>query len=134
MATTLLREEPPPQEVTPVRGRIARVVSAALGVWLAISGWLLEQSLYARFDSYFVGAAIMAFAINGFWFRRARYFDTVLAVWLALSTGWVFHRTGVAKWNAYGIAVLVFLISFMPTRLEPSLEELQWQRERRNRI
>lgn len=90
------------------------VVTALLGVWLAFSGWLLEQPVSARWNDYAVGAAVMIISVNGVWFSVARYLNVVLAVWLAASN-FVMNVHGAAMWNHYVVALVVFLVSLVPT-------------------
>ncbi len=87
---------------------------ASLGMWLACSGVLWDQSLAARVNEHVVGGLILLLSTIAFWFDSARLANAVVAAWLASSAQLVFHLHGAPAINAYLTAAVVFVLALWP--------------------
>lgn len=90
-----------------------RHVNATLGVWLFLSAFLWTHLLVQWGNAWIVGALIFAVAIFGAAVPRARFANTVLALWLFASAIFLASTSG-TKWNNVIVAVLVFAFSLVP--------------------
>lgn len=91
---------------------------ASVGMWLACSGVLWNQSMAARVNEHLVGGLVLGFATLAYWFDSARVVNAVLAVWLAISAQLVFRLSGAPAWNAYLTAIVVFVLALWPPASE----------------
>lgn len=89
---------------------------ASLGMWLACSGVLWDQSMPARMNAHAVGGLILVFATLAYWFDAARIANAVLALWLAISAQLVFHLHGAPAINAYLTAAVVLVLALWPPK------------------
>jgi hypothetical protein len=63
-----------------------------------------------------LGLVIASIAAVGTPSPTVRAISTVLAVWLFLSSFWIAHVTEATMWNSAIVAVLVLILSWLPTR------------------
>ncbi len=96
-------------------GNWARYLNALIAAWLFISAFAWGHTVPLRQDTWIVGilmfvTALIAMATPGF-----RWVNTVLAIWLFISTLAFPHRTPGTLWNNLIVAVVVFLLSLVPS-------------------
>jgi hypothetical protein len=95
---------------------VTRVMDVALGLWLCVSAFLWPHGLPQFLNATVIGAAIAidaAMALAGH--ERARIGNRALAVWLFVSNLLMPHTSLATAWNHALVAVLVFLLSMVPT-------------------
>lgn len=95
---------------------VTRVMDVALGLWLLGSAFLWPHGLPQFLNASVIGAAIVAdaaVALAGH--ERARFGNRALAVWLFLSNLILPGTTLPTAWNHAVVAVMVFLLSMVPT-------------------
>lgn len=95
---------------------VTRVMDVALGAWLVASAFAWPHGLPQFLNATVIGAAIVidaAAALAGH--ERARFGNRALAIWLFVSN-MVLPGTSLATaWNHAVVAVMVFLLSMVPT-------------------
>lgn len=95
-----------------------RFLNAALGAWLSLSAFLWFHADSSRTNTWVVGLLMVG---AGLWAASApavRWFNTVLAVWLALTTlAMVEIRPG-TFWNNLVMAIAAFAVSLIPSPSE----------------
>jgi hypothetical protein len=95
---------------------VTRVIDLALGLWLCASAFAWPHGLPQFLNAAVVGAAIIVdagLALAGH--DRARFGNRALAVWLFLSNLILPATTLTTAWNHALVAVMVFLLSMVPT-------------------
>jgi hypothetical protein len=95
---------------------VTRVMDVALGLWLLASAFAWQHGLPQFLNAAVIGAAIAidaGLALAGH--ERARFGNRALAVWLFLSNLLLPGTTLPTAWNHALVAVLVFLLSMVPT-------------------
>jgi|SRR4051794_1028901 hypothetical protein len=95
---------------------VTRVIELALGLWLCASGFVWPHGLPQFLNAAVIGAAIAidaAMALAGH--ERARFGNRALAVWLFVSNLVLPGTALPTAWNHALVAVLVFLLSMVPT-------------------
>jgi hypothetical protein len=95
----------------------ARIVNIILGVWLVVSAFLWPHSYAQMNNTWIVGVLCVAFALVAMRVPEARYFNTVLAVWLFISVWALPARTMTTQWNNAIVAIAIFLVSLLPAYL-----------------
>lgn len=92
-----------------------RFATMALGVWLFISAFLWPHSAVQMTNTWVCGLLAVVFAgIAAYAAARARYLNTLLAVWLLLSSfALVAHSVGTV-WNNAIVALAIFVTSLIP--------------------
>lgn len=108
--------------VRPIYG--IRYANIAMGLWLLASAFIWQHHPSSRINTLVLGLLIATIGALSTLRSSARLLNVVAAVWLFFSTLWVFHPSPAAGWNNAIVALLVFAISFVPTRDEmPALTE-----------
>jgi hypothetical protein len=95
---------------------VTRVMDVALGLWLLGSAFAWPHGLPQFLNATVIGAAIVfdaAMALAGH--DRARFGNRALAIWLFLSNLILPGTTLATAWNHALVAVVVFLLSMVPT-------------------
>jgi hypothetical protein len=95
---------------------VTRVIDVALGLWLFASAFLWTHGLPQVLNAAVIGALIVvdaAMALAGH--ERARLGNRAVAVWLFVSNLILPGTTLMTAWNHSLVAVMVFLLSMMPT-------------------
>lgn len=103
---------------TEMRSRWVDWINLLLGIWLFISPWVLglaTRRAASPGNFWWVGGAIFFFALWALtapWARWTEWINIILAVWLFISP-WVlgFAQVPRAAWNAWIVAVIVFLLA-----------------------
>jgi hypothetical protein len=102
--------------VRPIYGiRFANIV---MGAWLFVSAFIWSHDASSRVNTLVLGLLIATIGALSTLKSSARLLNVVAAVWLFFSTLWIFHPSSTAGWNNAIVALLVFAISFVPTRDE----------------
>jgi hypothetical protein len=95
---------------------VTRVMDVVLGVWLCASAFAWPHGAFQFINAAVIGAAIAidaGAALAGH--DRTRYGNRALAVWLFLSNLILPGTSLPTAWNHALIAVMVFLLSMVPT-------------------
>jgi hypothetical protein len=95
-----------------------RYANASLGGWLFVSPFLWAHSAAARTNAWIVGLLIFVVAIVATTLRPMRAANTLLAIWLILTTLAFRHRISFTLWHDGLIAVLVLAFSLIPEKGE----------------
>lgn len=115
--TTPPISEPRPnvQLTTRPPGPWPRILNAVVGGWLFISAFAWPHSTASQANSWLVGAAVVITSLVALVYPALRRFNTALAIWLATSTLAFPHAGPATTWNNLVIALVVFLVSLVPT-------------------
>ena len=95
---------------------VIRVIDVALGLWLCASAFTWPHGVAQFVNATLVGAVLVAdaaIALAGH--ERARFASRGAAVWLFLANLILPGTTLLTAWNHAVVAVLVFLLSMVPT-------------------
>jgi hypothetical protein len=94
-------------------------VSVVLGAWLFISAFVWPHTPALRADTWIVGALIFLVGITAMYTSPARYVNTLLGVYLFISTLAFHHVEAGTVWNNLIVAVIVFVVSLIPSGVPP---------------
>ncbi len=92
-----------------------RWVSLVLGVWLFISAFVWPHTLGERTDTWIVGALIFLASIGAMYLPPVRFLNTVFAIWLFFLTLAIGHSNPGTLWNNCIVAIVVFVMSLIPS-------------------
>jgi hypothetical protein len=92
-----------------------RYVNAVSGAWLFLSALLWKHPAPQGTNAWVVGALIFTAAITAISVPRARFANTLLALWLLVST-FFFGADGYTKLNNVIVAFVVFVFSLVSNR------------------
>jgi hypothetical protein len=92
-----------------------RLVNAALGIWLILSAFTWPHAHAQMHNTWICGALCVVFAISGILVPWARYLNTVLAVWLFVSSWALPSATNATLWNNVLCAIAIFVVSLVPS-------------------
>jgi hypothetical protein len=95
---------------------VTRVIEVALGVWLCASAFLWHHGTPQFLNAALIGVAITVdawLALTGH--ERARMGNRALAVWLFVANLILPGTTLATAWNHALLAVMLFLLSMVPT-------------------
>lgn len=96
----------------------ARVLNAALGVWLFISAFAWPHTLEQRTNTWILGVLAFLFSLLAMSVPRTRFLNTILAVWLFISA-WALPRISPGTvWNNVLVAIAIFVVSLVPSSSE----------------
>lgn len=93
-----------------------RYASVAFGLWLFVSAFLWPHSDPSRANSWFVGVLIAAAGLWGLRDPAGRLLNTLVALWLLMSTLLIYPRGPLTFWNNLLVGVIVLGLSLVPTR------------------
>ena len=97
---------------------VARWLSVLGGGWFLISAFTsADLSAAARANRAIVGALIPACALYGIFVPAVRRLNTLLAIWMLVSSLFLFDR-GPATWSGIVVATIVLLAS-IPAEAKP---------------
>jgi hypothetical protein len=95
---------------------VTRVIDVALGAWLCVSAFLWPHGLAQFLNASLIGAMIAADALAALrGHERARVGNRALAIWLFVSNLLLPGTSLATAWNHSLVAVMVFLLSMVPT-------------------
>ncbi len=92
-----------------------RYLNALIAAWLFISAFAWSHTMPLRQDTWIVGVLMFISALIAIGTPGFRWVNTVLAVWLFFSTLAFPHHVGGTLWNNLIVAVVVFLLSLIPS-------------------
>ena len=102
-------------ETTRLIGRrfpVARWLTIVMAAWLFASTWVWDRPYDARANSMIVGLCMTAVALYAMFMPALRRLNTALAIWLLISTLFVFgHTTPFTMWNEVVGAIVVGIAS-----------------------
>jgi hypothetical protein len=94
----------------------ARVLSALLGAWLFLSGFVWDHTPAQRVNAWAVGVLFVAVALVALAASALRRINTALSAWLLASVWALPHASAATMWNDALVAVAVFALSLVPSR------------------
>lgn len=95
-----------------------RYLNALLGAWLFISTFLWHHTANAMSNTWIVGFMMAFTAVVALSTPAVRWFNTVLAVWLAFTTLAMSGIRPITGWNNMIVALVVFVLSVIPSPAE----------------
>jgi hypothetical protein len=95
-------------------------VSLLIGVWLFVSAFVWPHALGERTNTWILGVLIAAVSLLAMSVPRVRFLNTVLAIWLFFATLTIAHHQTGTLWNNLIAAIIVFIMSLLPTRAVPA--------------
>lgn len=93
-----------------------RYAGIAFGVWLFLSAFLWPHSDPSRANTWFVGLLIVAAGVWGLRDPAGRLLNTLVSLWLLMSTLLIYPRAPLTFWNNLFVALAVLALSLIPTR------------------
>ncbi|HEX3762276.1 MAG TPA: hypothetical protein VHW23_26425 [Kofleriaceae bacterium] len=109
MDTTRTRMTVPAADAWP------RWVNLLIGIWLIISAFAWPHGGGARANTWILGALIAIASIWAMYAPGARFLNTIFAIWLFFATLVIYHASAATVWNNLIAAVIVFVLSLIPT-------------------
>jgi hypothetical protein len=94
----------------------SRLAIVTLGLWLFLSAFVFPHTPLSQANTWVLGLVIAAIAAVGTRTPAIRAIGTVPAIWLFFSSFWISHVTDATVWNSAIVAVLVLVLSLVPTR------------------
>ena len=94
----------------------ARLVTVMLGLWLVLSAYVWSHTPISQTNTWVLGLVIATIAAVGTPSPTVRAISTVPAIWLFFSAFWIADVTNATMWNNAIVAILVLILSLMPTR------------------
>lgn len=95
----------------------ARWTNVVLGAWLFASAFLWRHTEASFFNTWIVGVIIVAVALGAMAVPALRYVNTAVAMYLFLTSIFVPHVFLASAWHNGIVAVAVFLVSLVPSRV-----------------
>ncbi len=106
--------------VVPVtNNRAARGVNYLLGIWLFLSAFVWDHGIAQRTNTWILGVLCVAFALIAIHTPAVRRLNTALSIWLFISVWALPHHSRATMWNNAIVAIVVFLLSLVPSEGEP---------------
>lgn len=92
-----------------------RWVSILAGLWLFLTVFLWPHSGDSLANAWMVGVLIVGAGVAALYRPRLRFANTVLGLWLLVSTLWIEHVSTGTIWNHLTVAVVVIAASLVPS-------------------
>ncbi len=99
----------------------ARGANVVLGVWLFISAFVWAHTPAQQTNTWILGVLFVIFALIAMGSPQVRYVNTVLSIWLFISVWALPHSNIATMWNNALVAIVVFLLSLVPSLGERGL-------------
>lgn len=96
-------------------GSWARTANLVLGIWLFISAFIWPHSGAEQTNTWILGILIVLASIAAMYAPPARYLNTVFGIYLFVSSWLMPHVNAGTLWNNLIVAVLVFVVSLIPS-------------------
>src|SRR5687767_4577060 len=93
-----------------------RLANVTLGLWLFLTAFLWPHTPGSHANTWVLGLVIASIAAVGRPTPIVRAISTVPAIWLLFSSFWIPDLTNVTMWHNAIVAVLVLVLSLVPTR------------------
>src|SRR5262249_10539707 len=100
----------PPQE-----GAWPRWLNLLIGVWLFISAFAWPHMMAAQTNTWIIGVLMIVASFVALFAPQARFINTVLAIWLFVSTLVIGDTHAAGIWNNCIVAIVVFALSLVPS-------------------
>lgn len=100
----------------------ARIINAALGIWLMASPSVLGLGKSAKENSVVCGALAASFAIIAIWevTRALRRLNSLIGIWLLIAP-WFLGLAGEATVNSLGVGILMIVFSMFGGEVKENL-------------
>jgi hypothetical protein len=100
---------------TTLRGFVpATLVNVAMGVWLILSAFAWEHGDAQKTNTWICGLLTVVFSLSAFADPMIKYLNTLLAVWLLVSS-WSLPTVSLGTfWNNGIVAIVIFCASLVP--------------------
>jgi hypothetical protein len=92
-----------------------RWINLLIGAWVFISAFVWPHTAGAQTNTWILGALIVLASIWAMNAPRARYVNTVLAIWLFFATAAIGYAHPATGWSNMIAAVVVFILSLIPS-------------------
>ena len=92
-----------------------RWINIIAGVWLFISAFIWPHTEAAQTNTWIVAVLIMIAAIWALFAPSVRFINTILAIYLFISTFGIFHNNPGTVWNNVIVSIVVFIVSLIPS-------------------
>ena len=89
-------------------------INLLIGIWLFISAFVWPHTMGQQTNTWILGVLIALASAWAMFAPTARYFDTIFAIWLFISTLVIAHQTAGTMWNNLIAAIVVFVLSLVP--------------------
>ena len=93
-----------------------RLANVMLGLWLLLSAFVWPHTVASQTNTWMLGLIIAFMAAVGTFTPAMRAIIAVPAVWLFISSFWMTDATSGISWNNAIVAILVLVLSLVPTR------------------
>ena len=93
-----------------------RLATVTLGLWLFVSAFLWPHTPLSQANTWVLGLIIALIAAIGPSTAAVRTLAAVPALWVLFSAFWISDVTNATAWNNAVVAVLVLVLSVVPTR------------------
>ena len=98
-------------------GTPARITNLVLGTWLFISAFIWAHTAQSFTNTWVLGAIIAVASLVALAVPPVRYVNTAAAIWLFFSSiFWVPHVYLGTVWHNAILAIVVFVVSLVPSR------------------
>lgn len=94
----------------------ARWTNVVLGAWLFISAWIWQHTPESQTNTWILGVIIFAVGLISLAIPPVRFVNTAASIWLFFSTLWMPHIYIGTTWHNCILAVIVFIVSLIPSR------------------
>jgi hypothetical protein len=98
-----------------------RVLNVIIGIWLLISVFLWPHGDFQTNNTWMCGLFCAVFAVAAGSRERSRYLNTLLAIWLFISTWVVSDISPRTTLNNLAVSIVIFVLSIIPSTSEPPL-------------
>ncbi len=92
-----------------------RWINLVAGVWLFISAFVWPHTAAAQNNTWIVGVLIVLASLWAMFAPSVRFINTILAVYLFISTFGIFHQNPGTVWNNVIVSIIVFVLSLVPS-------------------
>jgi SPW repeat-containing protein len=98
-----------------------RVLNVIIGIWLVISAFLWSHGHFQTNNTWICGVLCAVFAVAAGSRGWSRYLNTLLAIWLFISTWVVSDISPRSTLNNLAVSIAIFVLSIFPSTSEPPL-------------
>jgi len=95
-----------------------RYINALVGTWLFASTFLWRHTPSAQTNTWLIGLMMATAALWAVRTPAIRWFNTALAVWLALSTFAISEARPLTYYHNFGVAIVAFVVSVIANPAE----------------
>ncbi len=95
----------------------ARGINVILGGWLFISAFIWMHTASQFWNTWIIGALVVAFSLGAMRVPQLRFVNAALAVWLFISIWALPTMTRATSWNNALVAIAIFVVSLVGPEL-----------------